>query len=226
MKKLFSALLVMTILASILCIPVFAADPPEKDGIYGVTIEPAYQSAVTVVAQDENGAEVSGAVVSINDKSETLYAEAVKLKITITGLDEGYYLILGQNGENSTDVPTESNIVYIDQATAASGSVTFTVYPEKLDEGTTYYVKLSSSASASALVLSFKYYSSYILGDADLDKVISANDALVVLQAVAHLKTLTGNAALAANADKDEVISANDALYILQAVAHLRTLTK
>lgn len=219
MKKLFSALLVAAILASFLCLPVFAADPPTESGIYDVTKTDNF--SVTFEVQKEDGTKVDGAAATINDADATFYADTVKVKITVTGLSDGkYYLGLCQT---ATGVPDKDNIAYIDQATAASGTVEFTVYPEKLDTDKTYYVYLSSSEATKADVLNFKYYAAYVLGDVNEDGQVNGTDALWALQRFAGNRTLTANQELAANVtakyNNDKSINGTDALWILQVFA-------
>jgi len=197
-------------------VPALAADEPEVDGIYGLTVTDA---SVSIQPLDATGAVVAAS--GTYDGSD-FYPEAVKLKVTVTGVTDSYSLILAQN---SSGIPTESNLVYIDQDSASEGTISFTVYPSELKSDTTYYIYLSGNSTGNNQVATFRYYAAYLLGDADMSGSISSNDALYVLQAVAHLRTLTGNAVQAADADKSGSISSNDALYILQAVAHLRTLS-
>ena len=59
------------------------------------------------------------------------------------------------------------------------------------------------------------------LGDVDLDGNITAADALEVLKHAAKLKTLEGDAAIAADVTKEGTIDSTDALKILQKAAGL-----
>ena len=203
-------------------VPALAADEPEVDGIYGLTIADAFSATVSIQALNASDAVVAAS--GTYDGSD-FYPEAVKLKVTVTGVTDSYSLILVQN--NSSRIPTESNLVYIDQDSASEGTISFTVYPSELKSDTTYYINLSGNSTGNNQVATFRYYAAYLLGDADGDNMITPNDALVVLQTVANMRTLEGNALLAANADKspDGAITPNDALYILQAVANMRELS-
>lgn len=58
-------------------------------------------------------------------------------------------------------------------------------------------------------------------GDVDFDKVVTANDAALVLRHTVHLTTLTGRAFLAADVNKDNAANASDASYILRYVVKL-----
>ena len=222
MKKILSIGIVALLLVNLISITALA-DASADPGIYNVTVANAFQNTVSYEAQDANGNAVTARAADLDGVAAAeFFANAVKLKITISNVsDGGFYLILAQNDDG---VPKESNIAYIDQATAAEGKVTFTVYPKSLSSGSTYYVYLSSSASGREELLRFNYYQSYTLGDVDENGKLSSNDALFALQAAAGKRTLSENARLAADADKNGKLSSNDALFILQAAAGKRTL--
>ena len=223
MKKILSIGIVALLLVNLISITALA-DASADPGIYNVTVANAFQNTVSYEAQDANGNAVTARAADLDGVAAAeFFANAVKLKITISNVsDGGFYLILAQNDDDG--VPKESNIAYIDQATAAEGKVTFTVYPKSLSSGSTYYVYLSSSASGREELLRFNYYQSYTLGDVDENGKLSSNDALFALQAAAGKRTLSENARLAADADKNGKLSSNDALFILQAAAGKRTL--
>lgn len=217
MKRLLRSLLLAAVLTAALCVGALAAEPTVA-GIYGVTDgngvtltpQEANESAITAEAQESYGA---------------YYANAVRFGVVKDNLTSGaQYLLLVVKG---IEAPSEKNIVYIDQRAADSdGKVSFNAYPSSLtkDDYRVYVVGENSAYSQGTPTASFSYYQPYKLGDADGNNSISVNDALFVLQAVAHSRTLEGTAKLAADADKNGNISVNDALFILQAVAHTRTL--
>ena len=217
MKRLLRSLLLAAVLTAALCVGALAAEPTAA-GIYavtggnGVTLTPqtAGQSVITAETQESYGA---------------YYANAVRFGVEKDNLTGGaQYLLLVVKG---TEAPSEKNIVYIDQQAADSnGKVSFNAYPSSLtkDNYRVYVVGDGSPFNTASPTASFRYYQPYKLGDADGNNSISVNDALFVLQAVAHSRTLEGTAKLAADADKNGNISVNDALFIVQAVAHTRTL--
>lgn len=219
MKKIITTVLLAALLLSLFSMAAFAADAPTDGGIYDVKVDAAFSATATVEALDETGTAVTKSSAAIDGSTVDFYAKAVQLKVTLSGVTAGdYYLILAQN---ATGVPTEDNIVYIDQVTAEGTSVTFKVYPGKLEAGTTYYVYRSSNKETSALVLSFKYYVAYTLGDVDESGKVNASDALLVLQFAAKLTDLSANQQLAADVDKSGKANASDALMILQYAANL-----
>lgn len=213
-RKIGTGLLAVLMLVA-MAVPVLAVDRPtsDKSGIWDLNIFDSSKYTVDPLTAD------GSAVTS----QSGFYPNAEKVRVIATAVDESFYLIMAQNNQ---EVPTQDNLVYIDQQTGAEQTATFTVYPSSLVSDQEYFIYISSSATGGerTQIASFKYYQPYILGDVDRDNVISTNDALVVLRVVAHLDTLEGTASMAADADKDGIISTNDALYILQAVAHVREL--
>lgn len=220
MKNCLRTALFLAASITLLCVTALAAD---SGGMYNVQVEDAYQGGtVTVTPQTADGVEAAPVSTEINGETKDLYQGAVRAQVTYSGARDGaYYLILALNGEGT---PTEENIVYIDQTAGASGAA-FNVYPSSLVSGQTYGIYLSGSdGTGLTKVASFDYYMPYILGDVNEDRKLSSNDALWTLQAVAQNRTLSANAALAADADRSGKLSATDALFILQAVAGNRVL--
>ena len=218
MKKIITTVLLAALLLSLFSMTAFA-EAPTEGGIYGITVTSAFSETAAVEALDEAGAAVTKTSADIDGAKADFYPNSVQLKVTLSGVKAGdYYLILAQNAEG---VPTEANIAYIDQVTAEGTSVSFKVYPGKLDAGTTYYVYRSSNEDERALVLSFKYYVAYKRGDVDESGKVNASDALLVLQYAAKLTDLTTNQQLAADVDKSGKANASDALMILQYAAKL-----
>lgn len=147
------------------------------------------------------------------------------LRLTTQQTSNGMYLVLvlaGEEGDDGTPlVPTESNILYINQTTAdSSGSVTFdNVYPSTIKDSTVYLsgtglTGLTKMGSIDLLVM---------LGDVDGSGTVSAFDATKVLQYCAHIAGVDINTD-AAKVNVGDQISAYNATLILQYVAH--TITK
>lgn len=224
MKRLLRSLLLGAILSALLCVGVLAADSESvKGGIYNIT------GSVTLTPKDASGGAITAGS-SDGVAGSGYYANAVKFDVKAEKLAENqqYLLLVLKGGADGSapGVPTAENIAYIDQMAATDASVDFTAYPKELTKGT-YYVYLvggGTAFNAATPDATFQYDKKYKLGDVDGNNSISVNDALFVLQAVAHSRTLEGIAKLAADADKNGSISVNDALFILQAVAHTRTL--
>ena len=188
MKRLLRSLLLGAILSALLCVGVLAADgEPVKGGIYNINVN----TDVTLKPNTE-------ATTDTVDGTEytDYYANAVKFGVTASGLEaDQQYLLLVLKGDASgtaPSVPTADNIAYIDQMAATDASVDFTAYPKELTKGK-YYVYLVGGGTAFDAAkpdATFQYDQKYKLGDVDGKNSISVNDALFVLQAVAHSRTL------------------------------------
>lgn len=193
MKRRLLALLLAVLTLTMLTAAAFAEDT-EVLGVYNVT------GPLTVT----NGTKDGG-----------FYAGADTFELNCTGLTGEYSLVLLLAGDRT--VPTEGNIQYIDQTSVKAGKVTFTLKPKALTEGT-YNVYISTTDKALDKVASFKYGTKppYTLGDVDGLNGIDSTDALMVLQHIVGIRTLTGTQLLAADVDGVDGVTSTDALMILQ----------
>ena len=193
MKRRLLALLLAVLTLTMLTAAAFAEDT-EVLGVYNVT------GPLTVT----NGTKDGG-----------FYAGADTFKLNCTGLTGEYSLVLLLAGDSA--VPTEGNIQYIDQTSVESGKVAFTLKPKALTEGT-YNVYISTTDKALEKVASFQYGEKppYTLGDVDGLNGIDSTDALMVLQHIVGIRTLTGTQLLAADVDGVDGVTSTDALMILQ----------
>ena len=193
MKRRLLALLLAVLTLTMLTAAAFAEDT-EVLGVYNVT------GPLTVT----NGT-----------KDDGFYAGADTFELNCTGLTGEYSLVLLLAGDSA--VPTEGNIQYIDQTSVEAGKVTFTLKPKALTEGT-YNVYISTTDKALDKVASFQYGTKppYTLGDVDGLNGIDSTDALMVLQHIVGIRTLTGTQLLAADVDGVDGVTSTDALMILQ----------
>lgn len=193
MKRRMLALLLAVLTLTMLTAAAFAEDT-EVLGVYNVT------GPLTVT----NGTKDGG-----------FYAGADTFELNCTGLTGEYSLVLLLAGDSA--VPTEGNIQYIDQTSVEAGKVTFTLKPKALTEGT-YNVYISTTDKALKKVASFQYGTKppYTLGDVDGLNGIDSTDALMVLQHIVGIRTLTGTQLLAADVDGVDGVTSTDALMILQ----------
>lgn len=193
MKRRMLALLLAVLTLTMLTAAAFAEDT-EVLGVYNVT------GPLTVT----NGTKDGG-----------FYAGADTFELNCTGLTGEYSLVLLLAGDSA--VPTEGNIQYIDQTSVEAGKVTFTLKPKALTEGT-YNVYISTTDKALDKVASFQYGTKppYTLGDVDGLNGIDSTDALMVLQHIVGIRTLTGTQLLAADVDGVDGVTSTDALMILQ----------
>lgn len=192
MKRRLLALLLAVLTLTMLTAAAFAEDTDL--GVYNVT------GPLTVT----NGTKDGG-----------FYAGADTFELNCTGLTGEYSLVLLLAGDSA--VPTEGNIQYIDQTSVKAGKVTFTLKPKALTEGT-YNVYISTTDKALKKVASFQYGTKppYTLGDVDGLNGIDSTDALMVLQHIVGIRTLTGTQLLAADVDGVDGVTSTDALMILQ----------
>lgn len=192
MKRRMLALLLAVLTLTMLTAAAFAEDTDL--GVYNVT------GPLTVT----NGTKDGG-----------FYAGADTFELNCTGLTGEYSLVLLLAGDSA--VPTEGNIQYIDQTSVKAGKVTFTLKPKALTEGT-YNVYISTTDKALEKVASFQYGEKppYTLGDVDGLNGIDSTDALMVLQHIVGIRTLTGTQLLAADVDGVDGVTSTDALMILQ----------
>lgn len=221
MKKVWRMLLLAGVFTVLLCVSALAAG----EGICDVTVT---GENVTMQALDKDDKPVTP-VSTVISESKTIQhcAGTEKVKLTYNGgTSDKYYLVMLLD---STVVPTVSDIkagdiAYINQDSAnGSGSVSFTVYPNKLENGKTYNVYLASNDGTLNTLTkqgSFSYYVPYTLGDASGDGKVNVIDAGLVLSHVAEKTTLEGNKFLAADVSAPKgIVNVLDAAKILSFVA-------
>lgn len=205
MKKLLRTLLLAAALTALLCVSALAADSAVSN-VTGNILTPKTAEGAEITA-DTNGK----------------YENAVKFDVNATGTKGSQYLLLVLRDQN---VPTEQNIVYINQAAAGEdGKLVFTgsdaAYPMTMTSGN-YYVYLVGDGkefSASAPAASFTYEAGYTLGDVDGNGKVNINDALELLNFLAEKTVLEGNNLKAADVDKTGAVNINDALKLLNYLA-------
>lgn len=219
MKKLLRTLLLAAALTALLCVSALAAD-----------------SAVSIT--DQTGATLMPKTAEdapITANADGKYENAVKFDVNATGTKGSQYLLLVLRDQK---VPTEQNIVYINQAAAGEdGNLAFTgsdaAYPMTMTSGT-YYVYLVGADkpfTANVPAASFTYDAGYTLGDVDGDGIVTATDALFALQMAVGLSQPDGSEwsavqRLAAEVDGEIPVTATDASLILQAAVGLYDLTR
>lgn len=215
MKKLLRTLLLAAALTALLCVSALAADSAVSiTGQTGATLTPKTAEGETITEKDGK------------------YENAVKFDVNATGTKDSQYLLLVLRDQN---VPTERNIVYINQAAAGEdGKLAFTgsdaAYPMTMTSGT-YYVYLVGDGKSFAPAASFTYEAGYTLGDVDGDGIVTATDALFALQMAVGLSQPDGSEwsavqRLAAEVDGEIPVTATDASLILQAAVGLYDLTR
>lgn len=203
MKKLLRTLLLAAALTALLCVSALAADS---------AVSITDQTGATLTPKTAEGAEITA---DTNGK----YENAAKFDVNATGTKGSQYLLLVLRDQN---VPTEQNIVYINQAAAGEdGKLVFTgsdaAYPMTMTSGT-YYVYLVGDGkefSASDPAASFTYEAGYTLGDVNGDGDVNALDAILILRAAVNLTNLSDVQEKAADMNGDGNVDALDAIKVL-----------
>lgn len=218
-KKLMRMGLLAAMCAAWLCVGALAA---EGVGINHMTSE---SGVVTLTPLDSASNPIEEENTNPPEGVEVGYEEAAMVQVEVTDAQAGnYYLVVVLSDD--TGVPTEDNIVYIDQRTAEDTTVTFQAYPSELTVGRTYYVYISSTVDELHQVGSYKAYSTvpYKLGDVNEDKAVNSTDAQWILQHTVGLRNppLTANQKMAADVNKDSAVNSTDAQWVLQASVGLR----
>lgn len=201
MKKLLRTLLLAAALTALLCVSALAADSAVSN-VTGNILTPKTAEGAEITA-DTNGK----------------YENAVKFDVNATGTQGSQYLLLVLRDQN---VPTEKNIVYINQAAAGEdGNLAFTgsdaAYPMTMTSGT-YYVYLVGADkpfTAKAPAASFTYDAGYTLGDVNGDGDVNALDAILILRAAVNLTNLSDVQEKAADMNGDGNVDALDAIKVL-----------
>lgn len=207
MKKLLRTLLLAAALTALLCVSALAADSAVSN-VTGNILTPKTAEGAEITA-DTNGK----------------YENAVKFDVNATGTATSQYLLLVLRDQN---VPTEQNIVYINQAAAGEdGKLAFTgsdaAYPMTMTSGT-YYVYLVGADkpfTANAPAASFTYDAGYELGNVltgEGEENININDAMEVIYHIVGRRTLSETQQMAANVvrgENEEGININDAMQII-----------
>lgn len=159
------------------------------------------------------------------DESKTVTAalsdDKTYVTLTVSGLAGGeQYLVLMVSGiceDVSSAEITESTIRYIDQA-SAEGTLTFKVYPDKMESST---ILLSGKDVSLTIVATVDV--PYKKGDVDGDNLITATDAAQVLRYAAALEVVDNFNMAAAEVDGVDGISASDAAKILRVSSGLES---
>lgn len=203
MKKLLRTLLLAAALTALLCVSALAADS---------TVSITGQTGATLTPKTAEDAPITA-------NADGKYENAVKFDVNATGTQGSQYLLLVLRDQK---VPTEKNIVYINQAAAGeNGKLVFTgsdaAYPMTMTSGT-YYVYLvgdGKSFDATKADASFTYDAGYTLGDVNGDGDVNALDAILILRAAVNLTNLSDVQEKAADMNGDGNVDALDAIKVL-----------
>lgn len=203
--------LVFVLALTLMTLPAMAAGSHSTLGVYELNVEGGY--ALTPLKADGSPADrYSG---QFDGSVSTVYEGAEKFKLSFSGSADQYVVFLLKDG----NVPTESNIAYIDQ-TGGVTTIEFTLFPYQLESGN-YNVYLSGTNFAYTRVASFKVTNSweeapYTLGDVSLNGTIDTYDASLVLQYMVGALSLSPTQLSAADYSENGHVDTYDASLILQ----------
>lgn len=218
MRKLWKIFLLAGVLCAILCVGTLAAEATAS-GVYDVKTSTGY----TLTPQTADQETITPTPVTINGGSQNLYANAERFTLTGPISDTGTQnLVFALKGDTAalgtnTTIPTENNIVYIDQKAADGSAVTFSIYPSALESGVTYGIYVVGTSTSYTKVASFSYYAPYVLGDANGDKLVTTLDAVAILKHVVGNEIISDASLLkGADANEDGNVTTLDAVTILK----------
>lgn len=228
MRKLGKIFLLAGVLCAILCVGTLAAEA-DASGVYDVKTSTDY----TLAPQMADSTPITASNVTINGESQPLYANAERFTLTgpisDTGNQNLVFALKGDTAElgTNTTIPTENNIVYIDQKAADGSAVTFSIYPSALESGVTYGIYVVGTNTSYTKVASFSYYAPYVLGDANGDKLVTTLDAVAILKHVVGNEIISDASLLkGADANEDGNVTTLDAVTILKYIVGNGTLGK
>lgn len=167
-------------------------------------------------------ADANAEIIQVEDSSISLQFNANNLSMTLTktGLTpDGMYLVLVLKGTGT--VPTESNILYINQTTAdETGTVTFgNVYPSSIKDSTVYL----SGTGLDGLTKMGEIDLKVMLGDSDGNGTINIGDVTALLRFLSGRGDSEINQA-AADVDGNGEVNVGDATRLLRHLAGLEPL--
>lgn len=216
MVKRIKKAIAFALALALLAIPAVASggDVHNTTGVYDLNVESGY-TLTPLKADGTAPGRYSG---QFEDSVSTVYEGAEKFTLSFTGSADQYVVFLLKDGGQ---VPTETNVAYIDQA--GGGSVQFTVFPYKLEAGE-YNVYLSGSNVDYGRVASFKVAASweeaeYMLGDVNGDGDLNVFDVVLMLNYIVGLEELT--AQQIATSDLSETSNEQSRINVFDAVALL-----
>ncbi len=215
MKRFLIIALLVCALFAVLCVAAYA-DEPATAGIYAENVLPDTVKVCTADSSDY----IVAADATIGGNNVKFYSGAARLIVKIP-TEASYTLILMQD---STDT-TNQTIRYIDQQAKENGYVTFLVYPDKMENGKTYYIYAveANSNGKGDPIATFQYYLPYMRGDVDGSRTMGMNDAILIMRYLVGLEEFNATQKAAADVDGSGTVGMNDAVMIMRYLVGLET---
>lgn len=202
MKNMKKILILALILSALLCMNVFAAE-------------------IGTITDPVTGNPIAAEKATILEKEVAGEQQKVAVKFTQSGVTkDNMYLVLilaaDANGEAPLR-PTDSNILYVNQATAESDTITFdNLYPSEVKES---YIFLAGAdvdySKPLAKINPLK--PDGLLGDVNMDGTVNSGDAVAILKKIAAIETVYNESV--ADFNKDGLKNSGDAVAILKYIA-------
>ncbi|MBQ8249812.1 MAG: S8 family serine peptidase [Clostridia bacterium] len=203
--------------ATILCVSAYAAETVDG-GFYNI----GEASNVTVVTGAEEGSVTEKNLdVDGDGTDDLLYSNSDQLTVTYSAATNGaYYGLILVEG---SDVPTVNDTVYyIDQQTAASGTVTFNVLPLLPYEATEMTLYISSSVSEEALISIPLGYTTDITSAPSVGDESGTVNPVIYVAKVGDTSYATLAEALAADGDVTLLANITDEVTVSKEVAIIK----
>ncbi len=224
MKKRLIQLALILGLMTLTCAAAQASESNADSGLRNFSVVEAYRSDIQLTAMDASGR------VARPDENDA-YPGAAKVGVSYSNPQAGSeYLLIVLSDDDPT--PSVDNMAYIDQQTAGSAALDFTIFPKRVEASTasvSYSVYLSSNTDAGTgngvtgyeKVGSFEYYNTNTAGDVNLgdlngDNLVNVSDAVLVLQGFVGSVELTDAQRAAGDVNGDNLVNVSDAVRILQ----------
>ena len=231
LKKRLIQLALILGLMTLTCVAAQASESNAATGLRNFSVEEAYRSDIQLTALDASGR------VARPDENDA-YPGAAKVGVSYSNPQAGSeYLLIVLSDDDPT--PSVDNMAYIDQQTAGTTALDFTIFPKRVDASTasvSYSVYMSSNTDAGTgngitgyeKVGSFDYYSNNTLGNVTLgdlndDSLVNVADAVLVLQGFVGSVELTDAQRAAGDVNGDGLVNVSDAVRILQLFVGLIT---
>lgn len=223
LKKRLIQLALILGLMTLTCAAAQASESNAATGLRNVSVVDAYSGDIVLSALNASNRTVA--------PEGNTYPGAAKVGLTYSNPQAGSeYLLIVLSDDDPT--PSVDNMAYIDQQTAGSSALDFTIFPKRVDTSVAsvrYSVYLSSNTDAGTgngitgyeKVGSFEYYNTntagdVMLGDLNGDGLVTVPDAVLVLQAFVQSVQLTDAQKAAGDVNHDGLITVSDAVKILQ----------
>ena len=210
-------------IVSLLLVVAILATGAMAASVYDVAIYTSKYGDCKVVNHSEKG-EVSftTAYADGKEKASCVFENTVKFDVSFSPETTTDQFMVFMLKDGADGIPTEDNIVYINQNGAASKQ-SFTVYPKDLLAGA-YNIWVSSQTDELQMLASLTVAESvkaaeFMFGDVEVDQKVNIADVMKMLNAIAGNTELVGNQIDAADVNSSNTVNIADVLAVLNYIA-------